>query len=120
VGHPRILRVTVRGRFGDLPDQALGFLRSNLDQHDVSNSEYTPEGVLTYDGRIDHFSIRYEIRLEPGQPDITAADQAISEAGQFLRVMGFDHRALRAAVSDVAELAGRRRRCAEPARVDRP
>ena len=43
------MRVTVRGRFGELGHEARAYLRANQDQHDVSRAAYTIEGTLTYD-----------------------------------------------------------------------
>jgi hypothetical protein len=98
----RIMRVTVRGRFSELSNQALEYLRSNQDQHDVSRSKFTTEGTLTYDSLIDFFSLRYEIRLRQGEPDSLAAEGAINEAESFLRTMEFDYRDLRISVIDMA------------------
>jgi hypothetical protein len=73
VDSQRIMRVTVRGRFSELSDHALEYLRSNQDEHDVSRAAYTAEGTLTFDSLIDFFSIRYEIRVEARDPDELAA-----------------------------------------------
>jgi Family of unknown function (DUF6204) len=98
------MRVTVRGRFGDLGSDAVAYLRSNLEEHDVSRAAYTLEGTLTYDALIDFFSLRYEIRLSENDPDQLAADRAIAEAGLFLRTMGFTFRDLKTTVIDMAEV----------------
>jgi Family of unknown function (DUF6204) len=102
MGEYRVMRVTVRGRFGRLSARALDYLRSNLDQHDVYRSEYTVEGTLTYDTVIDYFSIRYEIRVGDNDPDIAAIDRGIAEARRFLTTMDFDHRSLCASATDAA------------------
>jgi hypothetical protein len=96
------MRVTVRGRFGHLTEIAAGYLRDNQLDHDVSNSAYTPDGTLTYDTAIDYFSLRYEIRVVADDPDEVAANRGVKEAVHFLRAMGFDHRPLKATVTDVA------------------
>jgi hypothetical protein len=102
------MRVTVRGRFSGLSDRALEYLRSNLELHDVSNSEYTVEGTLTYDTRVDHFSIRYQLRVEPDNPEELAIDYGLREAEHFLGVMGFSYRSLRATATDTAAVWGER------------
>jgi hypothetical protein len=102
VSDERIMRVTVRGRFGDLSPRAAEYLRANQADHDMSNSAYTPDGTLTYDAAIDYFSLRYEIRMGADDSDGVAADRGVEEAGRFLRAMGFDHEPLRASVTDVA------------------
>jgi len=99
----RILRVTVRGRFGELSGHAREYLRSNQDEHHVSRAQFTAEGTLTYDSSIDFFSIRYEIRLGDGDPDSVAVESAISEADCFLRTMDFSYRGLKTTVMDVAD-----------------
>ena len=102
MSNERIMRVTVRGRFGDLTPRASEYLRANQPDHDVSNSAYTPDGTLTYDTVIDYFSLRYEIRVGADDPDGMAADRGVEEAGRFLRAMGFDHRPLKVPVTDGA------------------
>jgi hypothetical protein len=98
------MRVTVRGRFGVLGDEARAYLESNQDEHDVSRAAYTIEGTLTYDSLIDFFSIRYEIRLNERDPDLVAAERAIGEAELFLRTMGFSYRDLKITVMDMADV----------------
>jgi hypothetical protein len=57
---------------------------------------------------IDFFGMRYEIRLDDGDPDELAAGRAISEAELFLRTMGFGYRDLKTVVTDMADVwAGR-------------
>jgi Family of unknown function (DUF6204) len=96
------MRVTVRGRFGNLTERAAEYLRDNQLDHDVSNSAYTREGTLTYDAAVDYFSLRYEIRVDADDLDEVAANRGVEEAGHFLRAMGFDHRPLKVTVTDVA------------------
>jgi hypothetical protein len=102
VSDERIMRVTVRGRFGDLTPRASEYLGTHQREHDVSNSAYTPEGTLTYDDAVDYFSLRYEIRMAAVDPDGVAAASGVEEAEHFLRAMGFDHRALKVTVTEVA------------------
>jgi hypothetical protein len=91
----RIMRVIVRGRFGQLSFHALEYLRANQDRHEVHRSRFTPEGTLTYDSLIDFFSLRYEIRLTEDDRDSLAAERANNEAERFLRTMGFTYRDLK-------------------------
>jgi hypothetical protein len=102
------MRVTVRGRFGELSSHAAAYLRSNRDQHDVSRAEYTAEGTLTYDSLIDFFSLRYEIRVDEDDSDELAGAYAIREAELFLHTMGFGYRDLRTVVMDMADVWGGR------------
>ena len=102
------MRVTVRGRFSQLTEPAQECLRSSRDQHDVSRADYTADGTLTFDSLLDFFSMRYEIRLDEGDPDELAAARAVSEAELFLRTMGFGYRDLKTVVMDMADVWGGR------------
>jgi hypothetical protein len=104
VSDQRIMRVTVRGRFADLSERARQYLRSNLALHDVSNSEFSDEGTLTYDLRLDHFSIRFEIRIAPDGTDDRAIQLGIVQAEEFLTVMGFGYRSLRVSATDMSRV----------------
>jgi hypothetical protein len=108
MGAERIMRVTVRGRFGNLSNHAREYLNSNQDQHAVHKSKSTSEGTLTYDSLIDFFSIRYEIRLRDGDADSLAAHYAMGEAGLFLRTMAFGYRDLGSSMIDMGSVWGRR------------
>ncbi len=60
----QIFRVIVRGRFGPLDDERRDALRAELDGHELAGYRFTPTGTLTYDRRIDFFSVRAEVRVE--------------------------------------------------------
>jgi hypothetical protein len=101
----RVYRVTVRGRFGELTDQARRYLTGAQAEHDLFVSAYTVEGTFTYDTRIAFFNLRYEVRL----PSATATEQAagergLAEAEAFLRTMGFPHRGLKVGVVDATAM----------------
>ena len=83
------MRVTVRGRFSELSDQAREYLRSNQDEHDVSRAAYTAEGTLTFDSLIDFF------RALRTAGDWTIASRAVP------RTMGFGYRVSRRGMADV-------------------
>ncbi len=110
----RFFRVTVRGRFADLTDQARRYLVGAQAEHDIFESAYTPEGTFTYDSRIDFFNFRFEFRERGDQPCEAAAERAIAETWAFLRTMGFGARDLKADVVDMsamwADVDSRRRR----------
>lgn len=95
---PRVFRVTVRGRFRDLTDEARRHLVAEQPEHDVFRSAYTPEGTFTYDERVLFFNLRYEVRA--GTAD-AASDRALAEATTFLRTMRFDHGDLKATTADL-------------------
>ncbi len=97
----RIFRVTIRGRFHELSDRAHVQLQRARAEHDVFVSAYTPEGTLTYDDRIDFFSLRYERRA--ADPEVAASD-CLAEAERFLGTMRFGHRDLRVNVVDLSAM----------------
>lgn len=97
---PRTFRVTIRGRFGDLSDAARSYLHNHVDEHEIFKSSYTSEGSFTYDGRIDFFNLRYEVKVD-GDDEIAAA-RGVREAETFLSTMGFAYRDLKAKVVDMS------------------
>lgn len=99
----RVYRVTVRGQFRDLSEQARAYLEREQAAHDIFVSAYTAEGTLTYDARILFFNLRYEVRLD-GESEVLPADVGRSEAEQFLRTMGFGHSELKVTVSEVSSV----------------
>ena len=108
-GEPRTFRVTVRGRFNELTDETRRYLRDALDDHDLFRSQFTAEGTLSYDQRLDFFNLRYEIRLREEPTAARAAERAMAEAEGFLRTMRFGHRDLRAEVMDMSAMTRRSR-----------
>ena len=95
-------RVTVRGRFADLTEQAQRYLTGAREEHDIFLSAYTAEGTFTYDQAIRFFNLRYEIRGAGG--DDEAGVQGLEEAEQFLRTMGFGYTGLTVNVVDTGAI----------------
>lgn len=89
----RTYRVTVRGRFAHLSDEARRYLVRAQPEHDIFVSAFTTEGTFTYDERILFFHLRYEVRCGV---DRDPSAIAITEAERFLRTMGFGHTPLKA------------------------
>lgn len=101
----RVFRVTVRGRFRELGDEARRYLVSAQPEHDIFKSAYTSEGTLTYDTAIDFFNLRYELRLRgDAATSDAAAVEGLKEAETFLRTMRFGHRDLKATVVDMSAM----------------
>jgi hypothetical protein len=98
----RVHRVTVRGRFHQLSDEARRYLVHAQPEHDIFVSAFTEEGTFTYDERIAFFNLRYEIR--GAHDDASAAATASEEAGLFLRTMQFGYQGLRADAVDVSAI----------------
>jgi hypothetical protein len=98
----RVHRVTVRGRFHQLSDEARRYLVQAQPEHDIFVSAFTAEGTFTYDDRIAFFNLRYEVR--GSDDDAAAAATSLEEATRFLHTMKFGCQGLRADVVDVGAI----------------
>jgi hypothetical protein len=98
----RMYRVTVRGRFSGLTDEARRYLVTAQPEHDIFVSAYTTEGTFTYDERILFFNLRYEIRSS-GDHD-AVAQEGRREAETFLRTMKFGYQKLSVDVVDASQI----------------
>lgn len=101
---PRVFRVTVRGRFVDLSEQAHRYLTRSQPDHDIFLSAYTPEGTFTYDVAIAFFNLRYELRGSGPDALEFAGLEGIDEAERFLDTMGFGYTGLRSSVVDMSAM----------------
>ena len=99
-----VFRVTVRGRFADLTDEARRYLVREQAQHEIFKSAYTEEGTFTYDARIAFFNLRYELRVSGDRLHDQAAAQGLREATAFLATMRFGFKALRVEVVDMSTM----------------
>jgi hypothetical protein len=109
-----VFRVTVRGRFGALPDDVRAYLVDAQAEHDIAMSAYTPEGTFVYDGKLDFFNLRYEVRARDAD---AAGASALREAETFLRTLRITHRGLKVTIVDMATMwdaAERRSRGRQP------
>lgn len=97
----RVFRVTVRGQFTNLSDEARRYLVKAQAEHDLFVSAYTPEGTFSYDERIMFFNMRYEVHADS---DETALTTSLCEAQNFLQTMGFEHKQLKAKAVDVSQI----------------
>lgn len=108
----RVFRVTVRGRFAELTDQARAFLVRSQGDHDIFLSAYTPEGTFTYDAKIAFFNLRYELRASGPDAAGLVELEAVDEAERFLTTLGIGWTGLRTDVVDMSTMTddARRRR----------
>jgi hypothetical protein len=104
VSDERVFRVTVRGRFHELTEQARRYLTDAQLEHDIFVSAYTSEGTFTYDDRVAFFTLRYELRCGGDDAVSAAKHRGLDEATTFLRTMGFGHRGLSVDVVDVSQI----------------
>ena len=100
----RVYRVTIRGQFHELSEEARRYLVAAQPEHDVFLSAYTREGTFTYDARIAFFNLRYEVRCDPADTDRDPANVGMAEAEAFLGTMKFGHRNLTTDVVDVSAI----------------
>jgi hypothetical protein len=109
-----IYRVTVRGSFADLTDEARARIEAEYEQHDYLHARFTPEGTFVYDVGMGAFSFRYELREydahddAPGggsdNPKEAVMARALAMATAFLDDAGFGFRRLRASATDMADM----------------
>jgi hypothetical protein len=102
----QIFRVTVRGRFADLDDEARSRLRERL----AATSDlpgFSEAGQLHFDARLDFFSFRVQVRerSDDGEDRRDAAfDQATARCLGALDDLGVAHRDLKVVGSDLASV----------------
>lgn len=102
----RVHRALVRGRFVDLDEGARARLVADLDEHSGLPGGFTREGTLSYDHRLDFFTLRYEVRTEDGED---AEDLAEARAIADLRRSGLGHGPLTVRATDMASVWDGRR-----------
>jgi hypothetical protein len=101
----RIYRVTVRGRFAGLDDEARAALLADVDDHDVVTAgAFTERGTLTYDRSIDFFTFRFQLRQHDDDADTRVLEQARDLAEAHLRERGLGHRDLKVQATDMATM----------------
>lgn len=100
----RVYRVTVRGRFKDLSEQARSYLLKAQSEHDIFKSAFTAEGTFTYDEKVQFFNLRYEVRTADGSE--AAGLIAQNEAEMFLKTLGYSSHPLKASVTDASAMWG--------------
>jgi hypothetical protein len=96
-----VFRVTFRGQFANLSDEARRYLVNAQAEHDLFVSAYTLEGTFSYDERILFFNMRYEVHADSEEK---AQASSFVEAESFLKTMGFTHKPLKVTVVDVSQI----------------
>jgi hypothetical protein len=100
----RVYRVTARGCFKDLSEQARSYLLKAQPEHDIFLSAFTTEGTFTYDKKIQFFNLRYEVRTSEGSE--AAGMIAHKEAELFLKTLGYLSKPLKILVTDSSAMWG--------------
>lgn len=81
-------RVIVRGTFQELTDQARARLLAEVEEHGLTQMRFTPEGSLTYDGVLKHFSYRFVVESDAADGEEMAAALAEDRAETALKAFG--------------------------------
>lgn len=100
----RVYRVTARGRFTNLSEQARSYLLKAQPEHDIFKSAFTAEGTFTYDEKVQFFNLRYEVRTTEGYE--IAGIIAQKEAELFLKTLGYSSHPLKVSVTDTSAMWG--------------
>lgn len=103
-------RVLVRGRFTDLDEPGRARLRAAAGQHDMLTSGFSEEGGLSYDGTLDFFSFRVQLRATVETTDRAVCDRGLALAASAVEELGVDFRDMRASATDMDLIKIRRRR----------
>ncbi|MFE3252125.1 DUF6204 family protein [Streptomyces sp. NPDC059209] len=97
-------RVIVRGTFQDLTDEARAGLLEEVEDHGLSRMRFTPEGSLTYDRVLKHFSFRFTVVSDAADGEEMAAALAEDRAETALKALaggGAGFGELRSSVTDL-------------------
>jgi hypothetical protein len=105
----RIFRIIVRGRFGPLDTAQRAALLAAADEHDMARAGplFTADGTLSYDRRVDFFSVRAEVRVDEDAPDAArevAFERALAVATAQLDRRGVPYRDLRPSGTNMADV----------------
>ncbi|MEU0278859.1 DUF6204 family protein [Streptomyces sp. NPDC088551] len=94
-------RVIVRGTWDGLTDDDRARLLADVDRHGLAQMRFTPEGSLTYDATLKHFSYRFVVVSDAADGEEMAGALAEDRAETALRALGCGHRELRSTVTDM-------------------
>ncbi|RYJ29494.1 hypothetical protein CU044_1963 [Streptomyces sp. L-9-10] len=94
-------RVIVRGTWDGLTDDDRARLLADVDQHGLAQMRFTPEGSLTYDAALKHFSYRFVVVSDAADGEEMAGALAEDRAETALEALGCGHRELRSTVTDM-------------------
>ncbi|MFJ9031338.1 DUF6204 family protein [Streptomyces sp. NPDC102274] len=94
-------RVIVRGTWDGLTDDDRARLLAEVDQHGLAQMRFTPEGSLTYDATLKHFSYRFVVVSDAADGEEMAGALAEDRAEMALKALGRGHGELRSTVTDM-------------------
>ncbi|MFF5563728.1 DUF6204 family protein [Streptomyces sp. NPDC012623] len=94
-------RVIVRGSWQELTDEVRAGLLAKVADHGLTGMRFTPEGSLTYDRTLKHFSFRYVVVSDAADGEEMAGALAEERAEKALRALGGAWGELRSTVTDM-------------------
>ncbi|MFE2746874.1 DUF6204 family protein [Streptomyces scopuliridis] len=94
-------RVIVRGTWDGLTDDDRARLLAEVGQHGLAQMRFTPEGSLTYDKVLKHFSYRFVVVSDAADGEEMAGALAEDRAETALKTLGCGHGELRSTVTDM-------------------
>ncbi len=101
MGTQHTYRVIVRGTWDRLTEASRGTLLAEVAEHGLAQMKFTPEGTLTYDRALKHFSLRYEVLCDAEDGEEMAGALAEEQAENLLKELGHGYKALRSTVTDM-------------------
>ncbi|MFE0098698.1 DUF6204 family protein [Streptomyces sp. NPDC059009] len=111
MGTQHTYRVIVRGAWEALTDEARTRLLAEAAAHEgLAGMKFTPEGTLSYDRALKHFSFRYVIESDAEDGEEMAGAIAEDRAETTLRELAYGHGALRSTVTDLDTMKINRKR----------
>ncbi|MFE9887205.1 DUF6204 family protein [Streptomyces scopuliridis] len=94
-------RVIVRGTWDGLTDDDRARLLAEVGQHGLAQMRFTPEGSLTYDKVLKHFSYRFVVVSDAADGEEMAGALAEDRTETALKALGCGHGELRSTVTDM-------------------
>ncbi|MEV7425343.1 MULTISPECIES: DUF6204 family protein [unclassified Streptomyces] len=94
-------RVIVRGSWQGLSDEVRARLLAEVADHGLTQMRFTPEGSLTYDRTLKHFSFRHVVVSDAADGEEMAGALAEERAETALRALGGAWGELRSTVTDM-------------------
>ncbi|MEV0368778.1 DUF6204 family protein [Streptomyces sp. NPDC050636] len=94
-------RVIVRGKWDALTEESRGTLLAEVDDHGLSQMQFTPEGSLAYEAALKSFTYRYVIVSDAADGEEMAAALAEDKAETALTAAGHGYRELRSTATDM-------------------
>ncbi|WP_055696759.1 DUF6204 family protein [Streptomyces silaceus] len=101
MGTQHTYRVIVRGTFEGLTDASRATLLAEVEEHGLTQMRFTPEGSLTYDRALKHFSYRFVVVSDAEDGEEMAGALAEERAEGLLAALGHGFGGLRSTVTDM-------------------